>query len=234
MGDPKGEIARESPEIMTITREPGGQFLALITCSLTGLWTKVTMKFPRKLTDLGSLCRSPARRMRMNLTCVRTIAAPIACAVLAGLICPGGLLAGTSGPGTPARTAAVARSTAVHGVVWNADNTPFPNSTVRLRNLQTGRVDAAVTANEEGRFTFDNLDGGSYVIELVDGGGKVIALGQTFRIEPGETVATFIRLGVRQPRLAGLFSNAAAAVISAASSAGVTAIGSQAPPASPQ
>jgi hypothetical protein len=172
--------------------------------------------------------------MRMDLTYVRTLAAPFACAVLAGLIFPGGLLAATSGPRAPGRPAAVARSTAVHGVVWNADNTPFPNSTVRLRNLQTGRVDAAATANEEGRFTFDNLEGGSYVIELVDGDGKVIALGQTFRVEPGETVATFVRLGVPQRHLAGLFSNAAAAVISAASSAGVTAIGSQAPPASPQ
>jgi hypothetical protein len=122
----------------------------------------------------------------------------------------------------------------VHGVVWNADNTPFPNSMVRLRNLQTGRVDAAATANEEGRFTFDNLEGGSYVTELVGDDGKVIALGQSFRIEPGETVATFVRLGVQQRHLAGLFSNAAAAVVSAASSAGVTAIGSQAPPASPQ
>jgi len=172
--------------------------------------------------------------MQMNLTHVRTIAASLACAALGGLIFPGGLLAGTSGPGTPARTASVARSTSVHGVVWNADNTPLPNAKVRLRNLQTGRVDAAAEANENGQFTFDRLAGGSYVIELVGDDGKVIALGQSFRIEPGETVATFVRLGARQPRLAGLFSNAAAAVISAASSAGVTAIGSQAPPASPQ
>jgi hypothetical protein len=172
--------------------------------------------------------------MQMNVTYVRTIAAPLACAALAGLIFPGGLLAGASGPGAPARPAAVARSTSVHGVVWNADNTPFPNSKVRLRNLQTGRADATAAANEEGRFTFENLESGSYVIELVGDDGRVIALGQSFRIEPGETVATFVRLGVRQPRFAGLFSNAAAAVISAASSAGVTAIGSQAPPASPQ
>src|SRR6187431_2026989 len=105
---------------MTIPLEPGGQFLALIACSLTGLWTKVIMKFPRKLTDLGNLCRSPARRMRMDLTYVRTMAAPIACVVLAGLIFPGGLLAGTGGRRAPGRTAAVGRSTAVHGVVWKA------------------------------------------------------------------------------------------------------------------
>ena len=172
--------------------------------------------------------------MQMNVTYVRTIAAPLACAALATLIFPGGLLAGASGPGAPARTAPVARSTSVHGVVWNADNTPFPNSKVRLRNLQTGRADATATANEEGRFTFENLESGSYVIELVGDDGRVIALGQSFRIEPGETVATFVRLGAPQPRLAGLFSNTIAAIIAAASGAGITAIGSQAPPASPQ
>src|SRR5437867_10223666 len=112
--------------------------------------------------------------MQMNLTYARTIAASIACAVLASLIFPGGLLAGTGGPGAPARTAS-ARSTSVHGVVWNADNTPLPNAKVRLRNLQTGRVDAAAAANEIGRFTFDSLEGGSFVIELVDDNGKVIA-----------------------------------------------------------
>jgi hypothetical protein len=173
-------------------------------------------------------------KMQMNLRYVRTIAASIACAALAGLVFPEGLLAGPSGRHSAAKAASVARSTSVRGVVWNADNTPFPNAKVRLRNLQTGRVDASATANENGQFTFDSLEGGSYVIELVGDDDKVIALGQSFRVEPGETVATFVRLGARQPRLAGLFSNAAAAVISAASSAGVTAIGSQAPPASPQ
>jgi len=172
--------------------------------------------------------------MQMNLNYRRTIAASLACAALAGLICPGGLLAGTRGPSTRARTAPVARSTSVHGVVWNADNTPLPNARVRLRNLQTGRIDASAAANENGQFTFESLEGGSYVIELVGDASKVIALGKTFRIEPGETVATFVRLASRQPRFAGLFSNAAAAIISAASGAGITAIGSQAPPASPQ
>jgi hypothetical protein len=183
---------------------------------------------------LGNLCGEPFAKMQMNLIYLRTIAAAMACAALAGLIFPEGLLAGTSGRGTPARAASVARSTSVHGVVWNADNTPLPYARVRLRNQQTGRVDAAAAANENGQFTFDSLEGGSYVIELVGDDSKVIALGQIFRVEPGDTVATFVRLGARQPRLAGLFSNAAAAVISAASSAGVTAIGSQAPPASPQ
>jgi hypothetical protein len=191
------------------------------------------MEFPQQLMGLGSLCLAFAKT-QMNLTRARIIATSIACAALAGLTFPGDLLAGTTGPGAPGKVSSVARSTSVRGVVWNADNSPLPNAKVRLRNLQTGRVDAAATANENGQFTFDSLEGGSYVIELVGENSKVIAIGQSFRLERGETVATFVRLGARQPRLAGLFSNTAAAVIAAASGAGVTAIGSQAPPASPQ
>lgn len=175
----------------------------------------------------GSL-RPAFAKMHLNLAHLRMIATSIACAALAGLTLPGGLLAGTSGPGMSAR------STAVRGVVSNADHSPLPNAKVRLRNLQTGRVDAAATANENGQFAFNSLEGGSYVIEIVDDNGKVIAVGQSFRVERGETVATFVRLGTRRPGLSGLFSNTAAAVIAAASGVGVTAIGSQAPPASPQ
>jgi hypothetical protein len=180
----------------------------------------------------GSL-RLAFAKMQLNLAPLR-IATSIACAVLVALTLPGGLLAGTSGPGAPGSVSSADRSTSVRGVVWNADNSPLPYAKVRLRNLQTGRVDAAAAANENGQFAFDNLEGGSYVIELLDDNDKVIAVGQSFRVERGETVATFVRLGTRRPGLSGLFSNTAAAVIAAASGVGVTAIGSQAPPASPQ
>lgn len=191
------------------------------------------MQFPRQLMGPGSL-RPAFAKMQLNLAHLRMIGTSIACAALAGLTFPGGLLADTSGPGTPGSVSSAARSTAVRGVIWNADHSPLPNAKVRLRNLQTGRVDAAAAANENGQFVFDSLEGGSYVIEIVDDNGKVIAVGQSFRVERGETVATFVRLGTRRPGLSGLFSNAAAAVIAAASGVGVTAIGSQAPPASPQ
>lgn len=136
----------------------------------------------------------------------------------------------------PASSSALGARTAakVLGVVWNADSTPVPNARVRLRNMTTGRMDATGVANQTGQFTFENLEPGSYVIELVDETGKVRALGQSFRIEAGETIATFVRLAASRPWFAGFFSNAAAAAISAASSAGVTAVGSDAPPATPQ
>jgi hypothetical protein len=155
---------------------------------------------------------------------------------LAALVCllvAGTVTASGRAPGTAGRPSA-ATSTSVRGVAWNSDNSPLPAAKVRLRNLHTGQVDATAVTTEIGQFTFTDIEGGAYVIEIVGDSGRVMAVGQSFRLENGETIATFVRLPARQSWFAGAFSNTAAAVIAAASSAGVTAIGSSSPPVSPQ
>ena len=78
--------------------------------------------------------------------------------------------------------------------------------------------------NDLGQFSFHGIDGGSYVIELVSDGGKILAVGHTFTVAPGETVATFVRLALKAPWFHGFFGNAASAVASIAASTGVTAM----------
>jgi hypothetical protein len=123
----------------------------------------------------------------------------------------------------------------VRGVAWDSDNSPIPKAKVRLRNTHSGRVEANTVTGEEGQFAFNSISGGSYVVELLSDLDRVLAVGQSFRVEAGETVATFVRLPPRRPRLAGLFSNAAVAAIAAAASVGVTAMGTNGSrPISPQ
>jgi hypothetical protein len=112
----------------------------------------------------------------------------------------------------------------VRGVAWNSDNSPIPSAKVRLRNTQSGRVEANSITAGDGQFAFDPVEGGSYVVELVGDNDKVMAVGQSFRVEAGEAVATFVRLPPRR-RFAGVLSNTATAVIAAAASVGVTALG---------
>jgi hypothetical protein len=129
------------------------------------------------------------------------------------------------------------KGAAVRGVVWNSDNSPVPNAKVRLRNTQSGRVASNGVTGEDGQFVLNGVEGGSYVVELVGDNGRVIAVGQSFRVEAGETVATFVRLAPRRPWFAAVFSNAANVVIAAASSVGITALGpsgSGSRPISPQ
>jgi hypothetical protein len=117
-----------------------------------------------------------------------------------------------------------ARATSILGSAWHADNTPIPHARLRLRNAVTGRIEATAVANEVGRFAFSGIESGTYVIELVSEQGKVLALGHLFTVAPGETVATFVRLGAQARWFNGFFSNAAAAAASTAAATGITAI----------
>jgi hypothetical protein len=115
-------------------------------------------------------------------------------------------------------------STTITGSAWNADNTPIPGARLQLRDVVSGKIRGAALADEAGRFSFTNIEGGTYVVEMVDAGGKVVTIGHAFVIAPGETVATFVRLGNRVPWFSGFFNNAAGAVVSTASSQGIAAI----------
>lgn len=118
------------------------------------------------------------------------------------------------------------------GTAWNADNTGIAAARLRLRNITTGKVVAATRADDSGRFRFEAVGEGTYVIELVDETAKVLAVGHPFTIASGETVATFVRVGTRVPWFTGFFSNAAAAAIATAASEGITALAPVARPAS--
>lgn len=125
------------------------------------------------------------------------------------------------------------RVTSVMGYLWAGEGTPVSNATVQLRNIVTGQIEQVSTTLQNGAFAFNGVEGGTYAIEYVsESGGNLVAIGQAFSVAPGETVATFVRLG---SELVGtltnaastLASNAAQAVISTAASAGIA--GSVAP-----
>jgi hypothetical protein len=140
----------------------------------------------------------------------------------------GGVSRAAGGPGSPAG----GRSTSVLGAAWNDDNSPIKGAHLRLRNVLTGSIEATAIANDAGQFTFEKVEGGTYVVELVSDGGRILAVGHPFTIAPGETIATFVRLGTRIPWFQAFFSNAATAATSAAASQGITAMAPVARPAS--
>jgi hypothetical protein len=141
-------------------------------------------------------------RLRIVLVCVAAV-------------CAAGVLVRASGP---------ARTTAVQGSAWNQDNSPLRGARVQLRDLETGRVSPTAIADDAGRFSFADVSGGTYAVELVGENGKVVTAGHPFVIAPGETVATFVRLGAKTPWFSGFFKNAAGAVASSAASQGITAL----------
>jgi hypothetical protein len=119
---------------------------------------------------------------------------------------------------------AAVRQTSIVGAAWHSDNRPIPFAKLRLRSVVSGRIQSHTISNEAGEFVFHKVDTGSYLIELVSDSGSILAVGHTFTVAPGETVATFVRLGSKAPWFNGFFSNAAAAVASSAAAAGITAV----------
>ena len=120
----------------------------------------------------------------------------------------------------------------VIGTVWTRDETPLAYARLRLRDVTSGQIVRATQADERGRFTFVKVAPGSYIVELVDSSGNILALGQMFSLGPVETVATFIRLGTQTRWYSGFFSNAAASALASAASLGLTALGNGGQPAS--
>jgi hypothetical protein len=100
--------------------------------------------------------------------------------------------------------------------------------------VTTGRGVATTIADANGEFRFERVEPGAYVVELLSERDSVLAVGELFGLRPDDTVATVVRLSARATWFDGFFRNAAAAAIAAASSIGVTAIGSSGLPASPQ
>ena len=118
---------------------------------------------------------------------------------------------------TRARRVAAPVPTAVQGVnvvgvAWTSDHEPIPNPRLRLRG------------NEVGEFVFEEIGAGTYLVELVDRGDRVQAVGEVMTVVAGETVATFVVLSNTAPGIAAIASNAAATAVSTASTAGVPAI----------
>lgn len=152
------------------------------------------------------------------------------------------LIVASSGVGiaqTPVRrttTAPVPTTTVglVIGSAWKSDTQPYPDARIRLRDVETGRAVARTISDGDGRFRFEGCEPGVYVVELLSSEDKVLAVGDLFGVAAGAQATTLVRLGSKAPWFAGFFGNAAAAAIAAASTLGVTAVGSNGTPTSAQ
>ena len=137
-------------------------------------------------------------------------------------------------PAGPPSAVAPAPSGSVIGTAWKGDTTPYPQARIRLRNVETGRAVARTVSDGDGRFRFERVDPGAFVVELASNEDKVLAIGDLFSVSAGGQATTLVRLSSKAPWVAGFFGNAAAAAIAAASTLGVTAVGSNGSPASGQ
>jgi len=114
-------------------------------------------------------------------------------------------------------------SSTIQGHVLTSTNGAMPSVTVRLRDARFGRIVDTQSTDASGLFTFQNIEPGSYVVELMAADrSTILTASQMIYVNAGDALSAVIKLPLRIPPFAGLMGSAstpaAAAVQAAATS----------------
>jgi hypothetical protein len=134
---------------------------------------------------------------------------------------------------TSAKRAGREMRSLINGVAVDGQQSPLPNAIIRLRNLELNEIEQVVTASQIGEFSFVARPDVPYVIEIADQAGRIIAIGDVIMANAGEVASAVVSLPSRVPALAGVFSDTASSVMSAAAGIGLTVVDPALPKVSP-
>lgn len=82
----------------------------------------------------------------------------------------------------------------VSGTARNQAGQPVADHGVQLRNTVSGQVALTSTTNGAGAFSFTNVAPGTYVVELVDNSGQVIAVSSSVTLSTGSMTITGVAI----------------------------------------
>ncbi len=82
----------------------------------------------------------------------------------------------------------------VAGSAQTGGGNPIANTTVRLRNTGTGDIAATSRTAADGSYSFGSVPAGSYVVELVDANGAVIATSAAISLGTGSMSVSGVAL----------------------------------------
>ena len=108
----------------------------------------------------------------------------------------------------------------IQGNAVNSTNGALTNTLVRLRDARYGHIVDRVMTDKLGTFTFQNVDPGNYVVEIMTpANDAVLASSPVLNVSAGEAVSALVKLPFRIPAFAGLIGNATQTTASAVSTA---------------
>ena len=76
------------------------------------------------------------------------------------------------------------------GSARHENGRPASNYAVRVRNAGTGQVVGSGTTGANGVFSFSNLSQGIYVVEILDGSGRILATSTSIALATGAMLIT--------------------------------------------
>jgi len=135
--------------------------------------------------------------------------------------------------GTAAGVPAKGSQALINGSTVDTNSTPLPNTTVRLRNLETNQIEQTAIANQAGGFSFVAVPEVPYVVEVVDKSGQIIAVGDVIIAHAGEVAAATVTIASKVATIASGFAETARALAALASNVAVT-VADPEPPLSPE
>lgn len=100
-------------------------------------------------------------------------------------------------PRIPSRLVALPRTASLATIRGNAVDmakAAVPNAPVRLRDARLGRIVGSQMTDKEGKFSFQSVEPGSYVAEIVDENRSVLASSQLIGANAGEQAVVLLKL----------------------------------------
>jgi hypothetical protein len=117
-------------------------------------------------------------------------------------------------------------STTIKGNAVDSTDRQLGNTLVRLRDARVGRIVETQLTDKAGAFSFNGLDPGSYIVEVMASDQTVLTASQLINVNAGEAVSALVKLPFRIPPFAGALGNnpaSVAAVMTTAAASGVLA-----------
>ena len=121
--------------------------------------------------------------------------------------------------------------TIIQGKALNSADGPMPGTLVRLRDARFGRVVETRTTDKAGRFAFNVLDPGSYVVEILSNDRMVLAASQILNVNAGDAISVIVKLPVGKTPFGILTSSIAPSAAMIATQAAATGIAAVVPTA---
>jgi hypothetical protein len=124
--------------------------------------------------------------------------------------------------------------TTIQGTASGADGKPSQNTLVRLRDARYGAVVDTQITDQAGRFTFNGVEPGSYVVEIMGVDQKTpLATSQILSVNAGEAAMAIVKLPFRVLPFAGILNSSvapsAAMMATQAAATGIVAVVPTAP-----
>ena len=116
------------------------------------------------------------------------------------------------------------QSGAISGVA-TVDGKPLANTTVRLRNVDTGQLVGNTTSNAQGQFNFSGLGPGNFVVETVAANGTILGTSTAIALTATAMVITNVTVSTSAAALAAAGGTAAGVAGGVGAAAGGAALG---------